>query len=109
MKKIIILIAVIIMATCSSACESSTYVDSTPVEYNEFGEQIIDDYTGYYNYAKYKNSDELVKIDSCVKLSVKGSQVYDIVVDGNRYRVYTNEIDLYTTKEECPSEWAWKD
>lgn len=98
---VVIIMMILFFVTCKDPCVETQYVDSSVCE------DI--DYTGYYNYARYKGSDEVVEIDACVKRLDKdtGLWMYDITVDNNKYSVEYYAIDLFC--EPPASEWAWKD
>lgn len=110
MKKFIAMfVAIIMMMVFFTACEDA----SMSAEYNDYdGSNIYDestDYTGYYNYARYDGSDDIIKISSCVKYLDKdtGLWMYKIGANGTTYRVEYYAISLYT--EHPGEEWDWKD
>ena len=97
-KKIIaMLIAVVMMMAFFTAC-GDTFV----AEYDE-GCESRDPYepidlTDEYAYARFRGSDEVYKITSCIKQLDRdtGIWMYYVIVDGKTYATEYYTIDLYS-------------
>lgn len=92
MKKIIcMLIAIVMIMSVFTGCE---------YESEEGYDEVRENYTGYYNYARFIGSNEVVEIDSCIhRLDAEtGWWMYDITINGRLYSVKYYDVELFVTR-----------